>query len=95
MAYLQQAAENGHPKARLDLGMAYRDGVGVAPDPVQAAFWLVLASEAWSPAARFMTAGARRKLGPEQVADLEQRLATFRRDHPTAPPAGDARAAAP
>lgn len=44
LASLQKAAAKGSPAAMVSLAAAYRDGTGVAADPVQAARWLHFAT---------------------------------------------------
>ncbi|OWK42982.1 caspase family protein [Fimbriiglobus ruber] len=39
MAELRQAADRNDPRAMTDLGICYRDGVGVRKDPERAAMW--------------------------------------------------------
>ena len=95
MVYLRKAAESRHPKAQLELGVAYREGRGVEADPVAAAFWLRLAADSGSLAANMMSAGARKALSDAQRADLDERLASWRRKHPAPAPESDSSSAAP
>jgi TPR repeat protein len=44
-ASLHADAERGDPWAQLNLGAAYDNGIGVAPDPVQAIVWYRHAAE--------------------------------------------------
>jgi TPR repeat protein len=55
---LRRAAEAGEPEAQHNLGLALREGLGVAPDPDQATRWLTRASQA----------------GHRQAGELLQRL---------------------
>jgi TPR repeat protein len=49
--WLGRAAELGHPRAALELGEAYRKGVGVKPDLVTAYMWIWLAFNSKVPGA--------------------------------------------
>jgi TPR repeat protein len=42
---IQKAAEGGNLQARYELGIAFRDGLGVSKDSAQAAKWLQLAAD--------------------------------------------------
>ena len=81
MAYIRKAAEKGHPKAQVELAGAYRAGQGVSQDLTQAAFWLSLALEQGSPAARVMLPQVEGKLTAKQRSEVELRVASWKREH--------------
>ena len=81
---LRDAAESGQHPAQYSLGVAYRDGIGVAQNPVKAAEWFERAADAcYAPAqdalgVAFETgAGVERNL---RVAARWYRLAAAQRD---------------
>ncbi len=57
-ALFQRAAEQGHPAATTELGLAYAEGRGVARDPAQAARWLNLAAGRGEPRALYLLGAA-------------------------------------
>ncbi|HEB95521.1 MAG TPA: sel1 repeat family protein, partial [Sedimenticola thiotaurini] len=48
----RRAAESGYAPAQNNLGVAYEEGIGVAPDPVKAAYWYRLAARQGIPHAQ-------------------------------------------
>ncbi|MBU9222616.1 tetratricopeptide repeat protein [Burkholderia multivorans] len=77
-ALLGAAAEHGDAAAAYYLGLIYRSGYGTAADPVQAARWFEIASQAEIPAADFMLANAYRD-GSGVPRDEARALALYRR----------------
>ncbi|EJO62989.1 tetratricopeptide repeat protein, partial [Burkholderia multivorans] len=77
-ALLSAAAEHGDAAAAYYLGLIYRSGYGTATDPVQAARWFEIASQAEIPAADFMLANAYRD-GSGVPRDEARALALYRR----------------
>ena len=49
-----QAAQQGHARAALALGLLYKNGLGVARNDLQAAHWLQTASDGGNPHAMFL-----------------------------------------
>ncbi|MBU9519974.1 sel1 repeat family protein [Burkholderia multivorans] len=77
-ALLSAAAEHGDAAAAYYLGLIYRSGYGTATDPVQAARWFEIASQAEIPAADFMLANAYRD-GSGVPRDEARALTLYRR----------------
>ncbi|OXH89074.1 hypothetical protein CA830_18825, partial [Burkholderia multivorans] len=77
-ALLGAAAEHGDAAAAYYLGLIYRSGYGTATDPVQAARWFEIASQAEIPAADFMLANAYRD-GSGVPRDEARALTLYRR----------------
>ena len=81
--WLEQAAENGHPKAKAEIAEAYLNGTGTPKDPEQAIYWLTglavhgkLPSKPHSPSARLADSGHfpktdRRRRPPPQLVYSE------------------------
>ena len=46
-------AQQGHPEAQVFVGLAYKNGWGVARDPQQASMWFQIAAEGGNPSAQF------------------------------------------
>lgn len=46
-------AEKGHTEAQVFVGLAYKNGWGVARDPVKASMWFQMAAEGGNPSAQF------------------------------------------
>ena len=64
IGYYRRAADQGDPTALCNLGMCYRDGMGVPRDPVQAVYWLTRARDAGDPAAAKALASLSSSLQP-------------------------------
>ena len=58
VALFQLAADQGHPAATTELGLAYREGRGVGRDPAEAARWLNLAADRDEPRALYLVGAA-------------------------------------
>lgn len=62
-----RSAMQGEPTAYLSLGFCFADGVGVQNDPVEAAFWLLLA-------VRDLHEGSNRNDASEKLAELRRSM---------------------
>jgi len=74
----QRAAEQGDSLSEYNLGRRYREGKDVPVDPVEAYFWLTLASANGTPDALEILKGQKKEMTRSQVAEAERKLAEFR-----------------
>ena len=91
--YYLQAAERNFPKAQMNLGRLYMDGIGVKPDLIEAYKWFVLASRNGGGMGRryMMELDGRMSFGdftgnplsPEQVQEALRRAKAFGKKPPT------------
>lgn len=77
-----RAAMQGEPTAYLSLGLCFSDGVGVQKDPVEAAFWLLLAVRELHEGsnrneAADKLAALRKVMTPEQVSEASRKAEVF------------------
>lgn len=75
LAALTELAENGHRSAQAELGRAWQQGIGVAPDPTQAVrFWQMAADQGHSASrnqlARALQSGAGTAADPVEAVRL-------------------------
>lgn len=76
------AAEQGDADAQNNLGGMYAEGLGVELDLVEAYTWFELAAAQGHELARRNLEFIAPSLGPEQIADAEQRVRAWRAAHP-------------
>ena len=79
--WLGKAAEAGHAGAMLDLGAMFAQGVGRAPDLVEAYKWFWLATWEHVPGADAVLLEISQKLTGMQVVEGVQRAAKFQDSH--------------
>jgi TPR repeat protein len=78
-----RSAMQGEPTAYLSLGFCFADGVGVQIDPVEAAFWLLLAVRELHEGsnrndASEKLAELRKAMSPEQIAEATKKADIFK-----------------
>lgn len=73
----RSAAERGQPSGQLVIGLAYRDGLGLPRDPVEALFWLLLAAPA-EPRARAAANALSPTLNNESRNRVQRRVRQWR-----------------
>ena len=77
LVWLGRAANSGHPGAQLDLGACYRDGTGVAEDPLEAFKWFALVAKQTNSAAQSALDRLSLRLRSDEIAAGQQRADTF------------------
>ena len=85
MIWYRKAADQGHPKARLVLGIMYAEGRGVGQDYVNAHMWFNLAAAQGEQKAVTALEMAERRMTPAQIAEA-QKLARDWKPATQAPP---------
>lgn len=78
MRLSRQSAELGSAGCQFNVGAFYRDGTGTIANPTEAYFWFSLADRGRVPQADVKARQMRARLGPEQIATIERRLATWK-----------------
>jgi hypothetical protein len=78
MIWFQRAAEQGHPVAKLFLGVMYAEGRGVPQDYDRAHMWFSLAAAQGEQKAVKALDMAERRMTPAQIAEA-QKLARDRK----------------
>jgi hypothetical protein len=85
--WYRKAAEQGLPQAQINLGIMYEEGEGTPMDYVRAYFWYAMADsqgDSQGPQAKREVA---EKMSPDEVAEAEQQIKTWRATHTfTVPP---------
>jgi len=66
--WMQKAAEQGYGKAQNQLGIYYRDGIGVAADPVKAYAWFTAAKNNGFEKATSNASDLEKSMNPEDLS---------------------------
>ena len=82
-AWMQSAAEGGHPPAQFALGLMYRFGTGVPTDNVTAYTWLNIAAAGGVSEATVARDAVLSRLSPQDVARRPGGGEALERSHPT------------
>lgn len=75
--WYERAAEQGQALAQYDLGQRYNLGVGVPRDRVEGLKWLILAAAQGQPDAAALRDKLKKELSRAEIADAQQRCASF------------------
>ncbi len=82
--WLRKSAEQGIAQAQYNLGLAYRAGAGVEKDNVQAYFWIAIAASSLDQGfVKDNRDKAEAMLTPAQLADVQERIRTWKEAHPS------------
>ena len=74
------AAEQNHPKAQMELGLAYVRGSGVPRNRAEGLKWLILAYQSGGLVARFVVPRHTERATPEQLAEAQRMVREWRID---------------